>query len=67
MVVVWLNMTLFSMFVARYAKFYFKRQSLWFTIHKYSGMLSGLQDQAFYLIVAVETPMNIYNIIHTIS
>ena len=41
MVLVWLNLTPLAVFIARYAKYYFKRQTLWFTIHKYTGYLSG--------------------------
>ncbi|KAL5261813.1 hypothetical protein ACHWQZ_G007496 [Mnemiopsis leidyi] len=42
MVLVWLNITPLAVYIARYAKYYFKRQTLWFTIHKYSGFLSGI-------------------------
>ena len=41
MVLVWLNLAPLATFIARYAKYYFRKQTLWFSIHKYSGILSG--------------------------
>eukprot|EP00116_Pleurobrachia_bachei_P005442 sb/3465704/ len=37
MVIVWLNISLSSVYVARYAKFYFTPATKWFTVHRLAG------------------------------
>ena len=42
MVVAWLYLTPIAVYIARYGKDFFERPSLWFSMHKWGSILSGM-------------------------